>query len=147
MANVHAKIVGVSPGFPTEIVVGLNDRDPEYHDLYRIDVSTEDRALVQRNDDFAELLVDDDYRVRLGGRITPDGGSEMFALTDTESWQPFMKVEMEGLHDDGALRLRQAWQGSSSERQPRQRYGRYGHDRPGDRGGDCPGGGLPGRCK
>lgn len=43
------------------------------------------------------MLVDDDYRVRLGVRITPDDGSEMFALTDTESWQPFMKVEMEDL--------------------------------------------------
>lgn len=98
LENVHAKVVGVSPGFPTEIVVGLNDRDPKYHDLYRIDVSTADRTLVQRNDDFAELLVDDYYySVRLRVRITPDGGSEMFALSDSESWQPFMKVEMEDL--------------------------------------------------
>ena len=97
LEGVHAQIQGVSHRFPQEVVVGLNDRDPAYHDLYRVDILTAERTLIQRNDDFAELLIDDDYRVRLGARITPDGGSDLFMLDGEGSWQPFMKVEMEDL--------------------------------------------------
>ncbi len=97
LAGVHAQIQGVSHKLPWEVVVGLNDRDPEYHDLYRVDISTAERTLLLRNDDFAELMIDDDYRVRLGMRITPDGGSEMFTLSEGGEWEPFMKVEMEDL--------------------------------------------------
>ena len=94
LEGVHAQIQGVSHRFPQEVVVGLNDRDPAYHDLYRVDILTAERMLIQRNDDFAELLIDDDYRVRLGARITPDGGSDLLMLDGDDSWQPFMKVEM-----------------------------------------------------
>ena len=97
LEGVHAQIQGVSHRFPQEVVVGLNDRDPAYHDLYSVDILTAERMLIQRNDDFAELLIDDDYRVRLGARITPDGGSDLLMLDGDDSWQPFMKVEMEDL--------------------------------------------------
>ena len=95
--GVHAQVQEVSHKFPREIIVGLNDRDPEYHDVYRVDIVTAERSLILRNDDFAELLTDDDYRVRLGTRMTPDGGSEVLMLTEVDGWQPFMKVEMEDL--------------------------------------------------
>ena len=97
LPGVHALVEGVSHRSPQDIIVGLNDRDPAYHDLYRIDILTGGRTLIQRNDDFAEFLIDDDYRVRLGVRITPDGGSDVLMLDANGSWQPFMKVEMEDL--------------------------------------------------
>ena len=97
LEGVHAQIASVSHRYPREVVIGLNDRDPAYHDLYRVDILTAERTLIQRNDDFAELLVDDDYRVRLGIRITPDGGSDVLMLDASGSWQTFMKVEMEDL--------------------------------------------------
>ena len=95
--GVHAQVQEVSHKFPREIIVGLNDRDPEYHDLYRVDIATAERSLVLRNDDFAELLTDDDYEVRLGTRMTPDGGSEAMMRTGEDTWRPFMKVGMEDL--------------------------------------------------
>ena len=97
LEGVHAQIACVSHRSPGEVVIGLNDRDPAYHDLYRVDILTGDKRLIQRNDDFAEILVDDDYRVRLGIRMTPDGGSDVLMLDSDGSWQPFMKVEMEDL--------------------------------------------------
>lgn len=97
LSGVHALVEGVSHRSPQEIVVGLNDRDPAYHDLYKVDILTGERTLILRNDDFAEFLIDDDYRVRLGVRITPDGGSDVLMLDADGSWQPFMKVEMEDL--------------------------------------------------
>ncbi len=34
--GVRAEIEEVSHKFPTEILVGLNDRDAQYHDVYRL---------------------------------------------------------------------------------------------------------------
>ncbi len=38
--KVRAEIEGVSWRSPEEIVIGLNDRDPEYHDLYLVNINT-----------------------------------------------------------------------------------------------------------
>jgi Tol biopolymer transport system component len=37
-ANTEARILKTSRRFPEEIVVELNDRDPKWHDVYRISV-------------------------------------------------------------------------------------------------------------
>lgn len=51
MENVAAQIQGVSEEFPDEILVGLNDRNPAYHDLYKLNVRTgrEDSAREERD--------------------------------------------------------------------------------------------------
>ena len=72
--GVQAQIAAVSEKFPDEILVGLNQRDPRYHDIYRISISTGNRELVQENSGLADFVVDDDYRVRLAVNYTPDGG-------------------------------------------------------------------------
>ena len=95
LENVQAQIVGISSDHPDEIVVGLNDRNPQYHDLYRIDVYTGKRTLLQHNDRFAEFRIDDDYRVRFGTVMTPDGGSEVFEADGQGGWDTFMQVGME----------------------------------------------------
>ncbi len=41
LPKVRAQIEGVSHRFPDEILVGLNDRDPQFHDVYRLNL--EDR--------------------------------------------------------------------------------------------------------
>jgi dipeptidyl aminopeptidase/acylaminoacyl peptidase len=73
LENVAARIQEVSEKFPEEILVGLNDRNPTYHDLYRINVRTGDRKLVQQNDGYAGFVTDDDYRVRFAQRPNKDG--------------------------------------------------------------------------
>ncbi len=73
--GVHAAVEAVSPDFPDEILVGLNDRSPELHDIYRINIITGARTLVQENPGFAGFITDDQYRVRFGMKMTDDGGS------------------------------------------------------------------------
>ncbi len=44
---------------PGVALVGLNDREPEWHDLYEIDVATGKRKLVEKNDhEFGGYLAD-----------------------------------------------------------------------------------------
>ena len=90
--GVQAQVVAISPDHPTEMIVGLNDRQSEYHDLYKINIHTGERELLQQNDHFAGFLVDDDFRVRFGSVMTSDGGSEVFERDGSGGWTSFMKV-------------------------------------------------------
>ena len=97
LEGVHAQIQHVSKDIPDEIVVGLNDRRPELHDLYRVNIGTGERRLIQQNEEFAEFLTDDGYNVRFALRLTPGSGSEMLRPVDGGGWELFMKVEADDL--------------------------------------------------
>ena len=91
--KVAAQIQGVSDKFPTEILVALNDRKPDVHDVHRINIVTGKRTLVQRNDGgFAGFLTDDDYNVRLASRQRPDGGIDLLQRAADGSFKPFETI-------------------------------------------------------
>lgn len=97
-----AQIENVSHRFPDTILVGLNTRDPRYHDVYRLDIRTGALALLQQNPDFAGFVTDDDYQVRFATRMTKDGGTEILKaagppaeLEGIREWVPFQLVGME----------------------------------------------------
>ena len=61
--------------FPKELIVGLNKRDPRYHDLYRINIETGNITLVQNNSEgFSTYRVDENYSIRLAQKMISDGG-------------------------------------------------------------------------
>jgi dipeptidyl aminopeptidase/acylaminoacyl peptidase len=97
LEGVRAEIQAPSQNIPGEIIVGLNDRDLQFHDLYRIDIATGERRLIQHNEGFAGFLADDDYNVRFAFRLTSDGGSEVLRPTDEGGWELFMKIGMDDL--------------------------------------------------
>lgn len=92
--NVQARIEEVSPRHPGEILVSVNNRVPQLHDLYRLDVRTGEMKLVQENEGFVGFTTDDDYRVRLAARFQPDGGLEILKA-GAEGFEPFAKVPAE----------------------------------------------------
>src|ERR1700744_6087973 len=49
LKGVRAEIVGISPERPDVALIALNDRVPEYHDLYEINIATGELKLVERN--------------------------------------------------------------------------------------------------
>ncbi|MFQ5848533.1 MAG: S9 family peptidase [Candidatus Methylomirabilales bacterium] len=93
--GVQARFQELSPKFPGEIIVALNDRDPQLHDLYRVNIDTGGRRPLQENAGFAGFVTDDDYHVRFAIRVTPDGGSEILRPTDEGGWGLFAKIDME----------------------------------------------------
>jgi len=94
--NVRANIEGVSNKFPQEILIGLNDRNPEYHDIYRVNITTGERRQVQKNDNrFARFVIDDDLRVRFGANVTSSGDVDYLKPAGNGSWEPFMKIKYE----------------------------------------------------
>ncbi len=96
---VSARIQHISPKFPNEILVGLNDRDVRFHDLYRLSIDTGELIGVQFNDGFSRFHTDDDYTVRFAARLTPDGGTEIFRHGEDddgqETWESWTRISME----------------------------------------------------
>jgi dipeptidyl aminopeptidase/acylaminoacyl peptidase len=99
--RVQARIESISYKYPQEIVVGLNNRDPEYHDLYRLNIETGNMTLIQKNTQFTGFSLDDDYNVRLATNMTPDGGVEVFKLVEGGRWEKFMEIGMEDVMATG----------------------------------------------
>jgi dipeptidyl aminopeptidase/acylaminoacyl peptidase len=91
LQKVHARIVGLSHQRPDVALIALNDRSPEWHDLYEIDVTTGTRRLIERNDQqFAGYLEDLQLRPRLAVKTLPDGGGELYRRTD-QGWESFLQ--------------------------------------------------------
>jgi dipeptidyl aminopeptidase/acylaminoacyl peptidase len=79
--NVQARIFAVPEATPNTVIIGLNDRDPEVHDVYRLDLRTGERALILENKaNVAGWQTDLTGEVRLGLRIGSDGGTEILRV-------------------------------------------------------------------
>ncbi len=100
--NVQARIEEVSPRHPGEILVSVNNRVPQLHDLYRLDVRSGEMKLILENEGFVGFTTDDDYRVRLAARFQPDGGLEILKA-GAEGFVPFAKVPAEDSLTTNAL--------------------------------------------
>jgi dipeptidyl aminopeptidase/acylaminoacyl peptidase len=95
LKKVQARIDTVSHKFPEEVLVSLNDRDPALHDVYRLNILTGEKKLVQKNEGYFGFVADDDYNLRLAIKFTPDGGSTFRKPDDKGGWVDYLKVPQE----------------------------------------------------
>jgi dipeptidyl aminopeptidase/acylaminoacyl peptidase len=91
----RAQIQEVSYNFPNEILIGLNTRNPQFFDVYRLNIINGDLKMIQQNDRFAGFQTDDNYNVRYALENTSDGGLEMFVPDGKGGWKSFDKIPME----------------------------------------------------
>ncbi|MHC4081718.1 MAG: S9 family peptidase, partial [Planctomycetota bacterium] len=101
--EVSARIQRVSYKYPRDVVIGLNDRDPRYHDLYVCNIDTGELVQLMENEGFLGFHTDDDFNVRFAMRLTPDGGNEILRSTEDGEWEPFTKFAMEDLFTTGII--------------------------------------------
>jgi len=81
LEKVRAMIIDIPKKTPNEILVGLNDRRADLHDVYRVNITTGERRLIRKNDEnVAGWLVDLDGNLRLGVRVTSTGGTEILNI-------------------------------------------------------------------
>ena len=108
-AKTTAQVFGLSPTQPDSILVGMNDRDPKWHDLYRVDLASGQRTLLQKNtDDIAAYVADGDFNLRYAQRSRADGGMDILKRAG-DGWEkaediPFgdvLTTAMLGLTSDG----------------------------------------------
>ena len=91
----QAQIVSVSHKFADEILVGLNNRNPQFHDIYRLNILTGELKLIQPNDRFMSFQYDEDYNIRYASQMTPDGGIEIFEPDGRGGWKLAQSIPME----------------------------------------------------
>ena len=95
VVGVQANLHGVSHRFPEEVLVEVNDRDAELHDLYRVNVLDGERTLILRNEGFFSFVTDQDFNVRLVMQFTPDGGIKWLKPLPQGGWEFFTNIPME----------------------------------------------------
>ncbi|MBC8107929.1 MAG: S9 family peptidase [Anaerolineae bacterium] len=111
--KVTARINQLSEKFPDEVIIGMNDRNPMYHDLHRVNIRTGKDTLVFQNpqqiegNNVAGQAVDDDFNVRFVQAVSPTGGGFVFTpsapvslakVTEPvkeQSWKEFAQIPME----------------------------------------------------
>lgn len=79
--KVRAFIQGTPRSEPDAIYVGLNDRDPSWHDLYKISISTGEKTLIRKNTDRLQgFIFDNADKIRLAVRSAENGDTEIIRL-------------------------------------------------------------------
>jgi len=78
-------LISVPKSRPNEIIIGLNDRDPSYHDVYCLNLTTGARELLIKNTEkVADFSFDLNGNVRLAIRQMEDGGTELLRIDDNK---------------------------------------------------------------
>jgi dipeptidyl aminopeptidase/acylaminoacyl peptidase len=101
--GVRAWIEAMSPKFPEEIIIGLDNRDLRFQDLYRLNITTVNLTHIQENNEFQQFYIDDDYRVRLATKISSNSGREIFKRTENGDWKLLSKIRVEDEKTTGIL--------------------------------------------
>ncbi len=94
--GVNAIPQALSQRFPDEVLIGVNRRDPELHDLFRVNILTGESPLVVENDFGAvDIMSDMDLNPRLARVLTPEGGANILSVSESGEWEVAMTIDRE----------------------------------------------------
>ena len=82
-AGVQVRIERVSHLFPNKILVGLNNRYAQLHDIHRVNIQTGEGELVLENQGFVGIMTDDQYRPR--GSASPSSPTGEWPAAGSEA--------------------------------------------------------------
>lgn len=80
--NTRVQIVGASETIRDRILVGLNNRDPQWHDVWSLNLTTGALELVLENNAWAGFEADDSLTLRWAVRQNAEGGTDMHEIVD-----------------------------------------------------------------
>lgn len=90
LPKVKADLVGTSLKRPGHLLVGLNDRDPKYHDLWEIEIATAKKTLVAKNEQgFGGWIAGEDLKPHLAMKLEHDGSTNFFRPDGKGGWAQF----------------------------------------------------------
>lgn len=92
--GVRSYVQEVSHRFPREMLVAHNGRDKRFFDLYRANVVTGRSELLFENHQFAWVLTDSAFRLRLAPRFLEDGSVEWLERRSSGAWVLLLTVPL-----------------------------------------------------
>ena len=88
--NTQVRITAVSRRVKDRILIGLNNRDPRWHDIYSIDLASGALTLVLKNEGYGDFWADQNLTLRIVSKPREDGGIAFFRVNDgTVEGEPF----------------------------------------------------------
>jgi dipeptidyl aminopeptidase/acylaminoacyl peptidase len=90
------QIVGGSVQHKDKLLVGLNNRDAQWHDVHELNLATGELTEIMRGDGFAGFLADDSLTLRIAVRPNAEGGMDFFRVEVNEvAAEPFAATTLE----------------------------------------------------
>lgn len=94
--DTRVDIIAGSQTIKDKLLVGLNNRDPQFHDVYLLDLTTGELKLVLENNEFAGFMADDTLTLRMAMAQNDAGGTDYFRIVDNVVEEtPFETTAME----------------------------------------------------
>lgn len=93
----RVQILLVSNHHKDRILIGLNNRDPRWHDVYSLDLKTNALTPVLINEGgFAGFIADDSLSIRIATKAKSDGGTEFYKVSGNKvADKPFTSTGLE----------------------------------------------------
>ncbi|HAU21361.1 MAG TPA: S9 family peptidase [Erythrobacter sp.] len=110
--NTRVQIVGGSESIRDNVLIGLNNRNPQFHDVHLLDLNTGEMTMMIENESYAGFMADDTLTVRMALRQNAEGGTDYFRVADNKvEAEPFSTTAMEdslttnpaGYTNDGSI--------------------------------------------
>ena len=93
-SGVSSGIQQLSRNFPSELLIKHNERDKRHFDLYRVNATTGESNLIERNEEgFTDYFTDQQLRVLFAFRFTQAGGYELVRRGNDGRWNCFERVD------------------------------------------------------
>ena len=94
--NTRVQLIGASTTRKDKLLLGLNNRDPQWHDVHLLDLATGTLTLVLENNAYAGFEADDSLTLRMAYRQNEAGGTDYFRITgNVVEETPFETTAME----------------------------------------------------
>src|SRR5262249_54842027 len=115
---VFAYVLGMHREDPHLIAVGMNDRDPRWHDVYVVDIRSGERTLVYENaDEIASFILDHRLNLRLATTTKNKGAGSAILKWSGAAFEEIISIEEEdalSTHPLFVNRAADAWYLASS---------------------------------
>lgn len=86
------EIIKLSPEFPNEILIGLNKRKPEWHDVYKLNLLTGELTLLEENNEFGSFVADEKLNLRLAEKPNAENSPDYYIKDQNGKWKLFEHI-------------------------------------------------------
>ena len=110
-ADTRVDLVGASSTIKDKLLLGLNNRDPQWHDVHLLDLATGELSLVLENNAYAGFMADDNLVLRMAMQQNAAGGTDYFRVIgnvveetpfETSAMEDALTTAPAGYTSDGA---------------------------------------------
>jgi dipeptidyl aminopeptidase/acylaminoacyl peptidase len=93
----RVRIINISNEVPDRILVGVNNRDPKWHDVHSLDMRTGKLNPVLTNTgSYSNFLADEQLNIRIAAKSRADGGTDYYRVANNVvEAKPFEQVTLE----------------------------------------------------